>query len=84
MNTHCQGCKSHHNANHPRSSPAPLLKFNDWCCRFGKHAQDAVGHCKLTNGKNSPIGRADPSAASRIALGAGDLSPSLENPNAHL
>lgn len=48
---HCRDCQMHHNAGHPKNSKVELLKYNDWCCKFGKHAQKIVGHCKNVNGK---------------------------------
>jgi hypothetical protein len=49
MQDHCRGCTSHNNAGHPKTVPMHLRKFNDWCCRIGKEASKAVGHCKLNN-----------------------------------
>ena len=49
MQDHCRGCTSHNNAGHPKTAPMHLRKFNDWCCRVGKEASKAVGHCKLNN-----------------------------------
>lgn len=45
MNKHCKGCKSHWNAGHPKDSPLAKT-YNDWCCKVGCAASEAIGHCK--------------------------------------
>jgi hypothetical protein len=49
MTKHCKGCKFHHVAGHPKDSR--LIKYNDWCCAFGKTAPKCIGHCKQQNAK---------------------------------
>lgn len=51
MNQHCEGCVMHHNAKHPKPVKPGLVKWNDWCCRFGNHAKKVIGHCKNVGGK---------------------------------
>lgn len=48
MNKHCKGCALHHNAGHPAKSPLAKT-YNDWCCKVGVTARNAIGHCKLKN-----------------------------------
>lgn len=50
MKNHCKGCQYHHNAGHHKDSNL-AKKFNDWCCQYGMNAKQAIGHCKLNNGK---------------------------------
>jgi len=52
MDKHCKGCKSHHIAGHPKGSPL-AKKYNDWCCKLGVTAKNAVSHCKLKDMKES-------------------------------
>ena len=50
MNSHCKGCKAHHNAGHPKESNL-AKQYNDWCIKFSRFASMAVGECKLKNGR---------------------------------
>ena len=50
MDNHCKECINHYNAGHPKDHRL-AEKYNDWCCRNGTTAKDAVGRCKLTNMK---------------------------------
>lgn len=49
--SHCKECKHFHNAHHPTKSPL-AKRYNNWCCHFSKPAADAIGQCKLKNGKS--------------------------------
>jgi len=51
---HCKRCIYHHNAGHPKDSRL-ANRYNDWCIEFSKKASDAVGHCKLFNGKKEIV-----------------------------
>jgi hypothetical protein len=46
MTKHCKGCVHHHNAGHPKESNKAKT-YNDWCCKMGMTARDAIGNCKL-------------------------------------
>jgi transcription elongation factor Elf1 len=50
MNKHCKGCKQHHVAGHPKGS-AHARVYNDWCSKYGQHAEKIIGHCKLQGGR---------------------------------
>ena len=52
MNEHCKGCKHHHNAGHPKESNLANT-YNNWCVKFSRCANKAVGECKLKDGKNT-------------------------------
>ena len=43
MKNHCKGCQYHHNAGHHKDSSL-AKKFNDWCCKYGMNAKQAIGH----------------------------------------
>jgi len=47
---HCKRCIYHHNAGHKKDSRL-ASKYNDWCANYSKKAVNAVGHCKLFDGK---------------------------------
>lgn len=53
MDQHCKDCVHHHNAGHPKISPAHLHKYNDWCVKVGEYAPKSVGHCKNKNLKST-------------------------------
>ena len=52
MNEHCKGCKHHHNAGHPKESNLANT-YNNWCVKFSRCANKAVGECKLKDGKSA-------------------------------
>lgn len=52
MNEHCKGCKHHHNAGHPKESNLANT-YNNWCVKFSRCANKAVGECKLKDGKST-------------------------------
>jgi len=47
---HCKECVYRHNAGHKKGSRL-ASKYNNWCVNYSKKAADAVGHCKVYNGK---------------------------------
>jgi len=59
MNKQCKGCQFHHIAGHKSGSKlAPfntLKKHNDWCCKYGRTAKKALGHCRLNSGYEKNI-----------------------------
>lgn len=42
---HCKGCVLHWV--HGKKDGV----YNNWCCKYGKHAPKAVSHCKISGGK---------------------------------
>ena len=41
----CKTCTSYNRAGHDKTSKDRHTKYDNWCCRYGKEASKAIGHC---------------------------------------
>jgi len=48
---HCKGCGNWHKAGHHEGTALHGSKYDNWCCKYGKHAPKAVSICITQGGK---------------------------------